>query len=84
MGAVFDAVAAMDADHGFICFIIPENSPDGTGILAVTTADAFGQVNPYPFPFFKFKGTRWAYLDARWVITGAADDNDKALFHSAC
>jgi hypothetical protein len=82
VGAVLDAVAAVDANHRFIGFIIPENSPDGAGVLAVATADAFSQVNPYPLPLFGFKGTRRAYLDTGWVLAGTADDNDKALLHS--
>lgn len=83
MGAMPYAVAAVDTDHGFVGLVIPEDTADGACEHTVATPYAPFLPEDHPSSFPPLQGPGGADLEARWIRTGPAEDDDEPPFHSA-
>jgi hypothetical protein len=71
----------MDADHGFVDFIGPEDGLDQAGLAAVTAAQTLVGIEQDASTLPGAQGIRGAHLQAGRVFTGPADYHGETPFH---
>ena len=71
----------MDADHGFVYVIDPEDGLDQAGLAAVTAAQTLVGIEQNPASLPEAQGIRGAHLQAGRIFTGPADDHGETPFH---
>jgi hypothetical protein len=75
------AGAAMDADHGFVYFVGPEDGLNQAGLAAVTAAQTLVGIKQYTSSLPGAQGIRGAHLQAGRVFTCPADYHGETPFH---
>jgi hypothetical protein len=73
---------AMNTDHRFIYFIIPEYCTDEARILAMATSDAFCHFQAYTAAFTLYEGICRAHSSTGRILTGTADNHGKPPLHT--
>jgi hypothetical protein len=81
VGTEFDAVTAVDADHGLVRGFIPKDGADEAGILTVPATYAFSCIEANTTVFSWLQSIRWTDFSAGRIITGPADNDGKTPLH---
>jgi hypothetical protein len=71
----------VDADHGLVYFLGPEDSLNQAGLAAVTAADTLVGIEENAASLPEAQGIRGAHLQAGRIFTGPADDHGESPFH---
>src|SRR5659263_295699 len=83
MRAVLGTVATMHTDDRLLCFLVPEDSADDTGLPAQPTAGALRGVQKDSSALAQDQCVLRAYLGARGILACSTNDHRKATFHAA-
>jgi len=83
MRTKFNAIAAVKTDLRFLSIVIPINSADKAGLLAVAAADAVGRVEFNASPVARQKGLGGTDPGAGRILTSSAGNDYKAFFHTS-
>ena len=78
MWAILDAVAAVDADVGFIRFVVPEDGVDWARLRAAVAPYALPRLKDHPASLTGLEGVDWADLQAGRIRTRPTGNDDEA------